>query len=65
MTLTVYSQVGTGSPYSFAGFGETNFRGNHLNRAMGGIDVYIDSIHPNINNPASYGALKLQHILLE
>ena len=59
MTLTVYSQVGTGSPYSFAGFGETNFRGNHLNRAMGGIDVYIDSIHPNINNPASYGALKV------
>ena len=25
---------------------------------MGGIDVYIDSIHPNINNPASYGKLK-------
>ena len=22
MTLTVYSQVGTGSPYSFAGFGD-------------------------------------------
>ncbi|MDG2371037.1 MAG: hypothetical protein P8L83_00270 [Flavobacteriaceae bacterium] len=61
-TLTSFSsiaQVGTGSPYSFVGFGETNFRGNHLNRAMGGLDVYIDSIHPNINNPASYGTLKL------
>ena len=54
-----YAQVGTGSPYSFVGFGEINFRGNHLNRAMGGLDVYIDSIHPNINNPASYGALKV------
>jgi hypothetical protein len=56
--LPSFAQVGTGSPYSFVGFGETNFRGNHLNRAMGGIDVYIDSIHPNINNPASYGKLK-------
>ena len=53
-----FSQVGTGSPYSFIGFGETNFRGNHSNRAMGGLDVYIDSIHPNINNPASYSTLK-------
>ena len=53
-----FSQVGTGSPYSFIGFGETNFRGNHSNRAMGGLDIYIDSIHPNINNPASYSTLK-------
>ena len=53
-----FSQVGTGSPYSFIGFGETNFRGNHSNRAMGGLDVYLDSIHPNINNPASYSTLK-------
>ena len=58
MSISSFAQVGTGSPYSFVGFGETNFRGNHLNRAMGGIDVYIDSIHPNINNPASYGKLK-------
>lgn len=58
ISLSSFAQVGTGSPYSFVGFGETNFRGNHLNRAMGGIDVYIDSIHPNINNPASYGKLK-------
>ena len=53
-----FSQVGTGSPYSFIGFGETNFRGNHSNRAMGGLDINIDSIHPNINNPASYSTLK-------
>jgi long-subunit fatty acid transport protein len=58
LSISSFAQVGTGSPYSFVGFGETNFRGNHLNRAMGGIDVYIDSIHPNINNPASYGKLK-------
>ncbi len=59
LSLPSFAQVGTGSPYSYIGFGETNFRGNHLNRAMGGIDVYIDSIHPNINNPASYGMLKV------
>ena len=53
-----FAQVGTGSPYSFIGFGETNFRGNHSNRAMGGLDVYLDTIHPNINNPASYSTLK-------
>jgi hypothetical protein len=58
LSISSFAQVGTGSPYSFVGFGETNFRGNHLNRAMGGIDVYTDSIHPNINNPASYGKLK-------
>ena len=26
---------------------------------MGGIDIYNDSIHANLNNPASYGDLKM------
>ena len=53
------SQIGSSSPYSFAGIGELNFRGNQINRFMGGIDVYNDSIHANLNNPASYGDLKM------
>ena len=53
------TQVGSSSPYSFAGIGEINFRGNQINRFMGGIDIYNDSIHANLNNPASYGDLKM------
>ena len=53
------SQIGSSSPYSFAGIGELNFRGNQINRFMGGIDIYNDSIHANLNNPASYGDLKM------
>jgi len=53
------SQIGSSSPYSFAGIGEINFRGNQINRFMGGIDIYNDSIHANLNNPASYGDLKM------
>ena len=53
------AQRGTVSPYSFANLGEVSFRGNQINRFMGGLDVYTDSIHANINNPTSYGRLKL------
>ncbi|MCY3999115.1 MAG: hypothetical protein OXE55_07150 [Flavobacteriaceae bacterium] len=52
------SQTGTVSPYSFAGLGEQNFRGTQVTRFMGGLDVYSDSIHVNLNNPAAYGKLK-------
>ena len=58
-SFIVSSQIGSSSPYSFAGLGETNFRGNQINRFMGGIDIYNDSIHANLNNPASYGDLKM------
>ncbi len=58
-SFIVFSQIGSSSPYSFAGLGETNFRGNQINRFMGGIDIYNDSIHANLNNPASYGDLKM------
>ena len=52
-------QNASASPYSFAGLGELNFRGTQVNRFMGGLDVYTDSIHANLTNPASYGELKL------
>ena len=54
-----FSQTGTVSPYSFTGVGESLFKGNAINRVMGGLDVFTDSIHINLNNPTSYGKLKL------
>jgi len=55
----VFSQSGTASPYSFSGLGDINFRGTQINRFMGDLDVYNDSIHVNLNNPGAYGDLKL------
>jgi hypothetical protein len=63
-STTAIAQTGTGSPYSFGGFGEITFRGNHLNRAMGGLEVYNDSIHVNLSNPAGYGTLKTTNYLV-
>ena len=54
-----YAQNGSTSPYSSAGLGERNFSGTQATRHMGGLDVFTDSIHANLNNPASYGFLKL------
>ena len=54
-----YSQIGTTSPYSFFGLGELNFRGTQINRFMGGLEIYNDSIHANLSNPSSYAKLKL------
>ena len=56
---TIVAQNSTASPYSLGGLGDVSFRGNAINRMMGGISVYADSIHANINNPASLGELKL------
>jgi hypothetical protein len=53
------AQSGSVSPYSSAGLGERNFNGTQATRHMGGLDVYTDSIHANLNNPASYGFLKV------
>ncbi|MDH7911585.1 hypothetical protein [Winogradskyella sp. SYSU M77433] len=49
-----YAQQGTASPYSFYGIGSLKFKGTVENRSMGGIGVYLDSIHVNLRNPASY-----------
>ncbi|WP_255571153.1 hypothetical protein [Halomarinibacterium sedimenti] len=57
-TLSV-AQQGTTSPYSFFGIGNLKFKGTVENRSMGGIGVYSDSIHINIQNPAGIAGLRL------
>lgn len=53
------AQEGTASPYSYYGIGEIKFLGTAENRSMGGLSIFRDSIHLNIQNPASYSNLKL------
>lgn len=52
------AQQGTASPYSFLGIGDLKFRGTTENRSMAGMSIYSDSIHLNLQNPASLGGLK-------
>ncbi|MCL6460673.1 MAG: hypothetical protein I4O51_02225 [Flavobacterium micromati] len=59
VSLGSIAQEGTASPYSFYGIGEVRFKGTHEFRSMGGIAIEQDSIHMNLQNPASYGNLKL------
>ncbi|WP_313114065.1 hypothetical protein [Aequorivita sediminis] len=56
---TMLAQEGTTSPYSFYGIGSLKFRGTAENRSMGGIGVFTDSIHINLQNPAGYAGLRL------
>jgi hypothetical protein len=58
-SIVSLAQQGTSSPYSFYGIGDIRFRGTAENRLMGGVSVFPDSIHINIQNPASYSSLKL------
>ncbi|MFC0603006.1 hypothetical protein [Winogradskyella pulchriflava] len=51
---SAFAQQGTASPYSFYGIGSLKFKGTAENRSMGGIGVYLDSIHVNLRNPAAY-----------
>ncbi|MAN60094.1 MAG: hypothetical protein CMC08_09695 [Flavobacteriaceae bacterium] len=53
------AQEGTTSPYSFYGIGTLKFKGTAENRTMGGIGVYSDSIHLNLQNPAGVAELGL------
>ena len=48
------AQTGTASPYSFYGIGTLKAKGTVENRSMGGMGVYLDSIHVNLRNPAAY-----------
>ena len=57
-----YAQTGTASPYSFYGIGSLKFKGTVENRSMGGISVYLDSIHVNLRNPASYAGKNVETI---
>tara|TARA_R110002050_G_scaffold191041_1_gene325781 strand:- start:126 stop:1364 length:1239 start_codon:yes stop_codon:yes gene_type:complete len=53
------AQEGTTSPYSFYGIGTLKFRGTVENRSMAGLGIFSDSIHINLQNPASYSSLRL------
>lgn len=53
------AQGGTTSPYSFYGIGIQKFKGTAENRSMAGIGVFSDSIHLNLQNPASVADLRL------
>ena len=58
MTSYLFAQNTTSSPFSSTGLGERTSNGTQASRHMGGLDVFTDSIHANLNNPASYGFLK-------
>lgn len=57
ISFVSFAQQGTSSPYSFYGIGEARFKGTLEYRSMGGVAVEQDSIHMNIENPASYASL--------
>lgn len=57
-STVILAQEGTASPYSFYGIGDLKFKGTNENRAMGTVGVFVDSIHVNLQNPASYSFLK-------
>lgn len=58
-SLATQAQQGTASPYSFYGIGDVKFKGLAENRLMGGVAVFPDSIHINLQNPAAHSSLKL------
>ncbi len=53
------AQERTSSPYSFYGVGLNTFKGTVEHRSMGGLSIFSDSIHLNLQNPAAYGRLGL------
>ncbi len=59
LSLGVYAQNGTISPYSYFGIGDTRSNGTIENRVMGGLQMYGDSIHLNLRNPAAFSKLRL------
>ena len=54
-----FAQNSTISPYSFFGIGDLRSDATIENQMMGGIGVYTDSIHVNLQNPASLAKLRL------
>jgi len=59
LSFGVYAQNGTISPYSYFGIGDTRNSGTIDNRMMGGLQMYGDSIHINLRNPAAFSKLRL------
>ena len=63
-TIGTFAQEGTASAYSFYGIGDIKFKGNVENRSMGGLNIFPDSTHVNLQNPAGYAGLKLTTLTL-
>ena len=59
LSFGIYAQNGTISPYSYFGVGDTRNNGTVENRMMGGLQLYGDSIHINLRNPAALSKLRL------
>lgn len=59
LSLVSFAQEGTASPYSYYGIGDIRFKGTVESRSMAGVAVEQDSIHINLENPASFAHLKL------
>ncbi len=57
--FATYAQNGSISPYSFFGIGDQRSAATIENQQMGGLGMYTDSIHINLQNPAAYGKLRL------
>jgi len=55
----INAQKGTISPYSFFGIGDFRSNATVENQMMGGIQMFADSIHVNLQNPAAYSSLRL------
>ncbi|MFV0540380.1 MAG: hypothetical protein ACK5MZ_03965 [Aestuariibaculum sp.] len=60
IAIKSYGQEGMASPYSFYGIGSLKFKGTVENQSMGGLSIYMDSIHVNLRNPASYAGKNLE-----
>ncbi len=58
LSTAVFSQENNASPYSYYGVGDLKFKGTVENRSMGGLGILPDSIHINLQNPATYASLK-------
>ncbi len=59
LSLHSFAQESTASPYSFYGIGDFKFKGTVENKSMGGLGILPDSIHINMQNPASLSEMKL------
>lgn len=55
----INAQKGTVSPYSFFGIGDFRSNATVENQMMGGLQMFADSIHINLQNPAAYSSLRL------
>ena len=64
LSLSLKAQDGSPSVYSFFGLGDATFKGSVESLSMGGVSSYTDSIHYNIQTPASLSTLKYVHLNL-